>query len=161
MKVILQAMVLCAPLLIATAAHAERHYDCTKPGNANKAVCKAAPVATTAAMPTAPKAQAATTETKSERHYDCTKAGNANKAACKNVAAAPPSAPVRAAAPMTQKPSTAPVVQARVAPAPTPAPQAAPVAEGSPRIVAWTEKNGKVVHYDCSKRGNLTKHACK
>lgn len=154
------ALLVLAPLTLATAAHAERHYDCTKPGNANKAVCKAAPVATTAVMPTAPKAQAATTETKSERHYDCTKAGNANKAACKSVAATPASAPVKAAAPMTQKPSPAPVVQARVTPTPTPAPQAAPVA-GGPRIVAWTEKNGKVVHYDCSKRGNFNKKACK
>ena len=155
-----------APLLFGTAAHAERHYDCTKPGNATKAACKTAPVATTAAMPTPPRAQAITTATSAERHYDCTKAGNAKKAACKNVAAAPAPVVAKATAPMTPKPPPAPMAQPRPAPTPSPAPVAraaapAPVAGGPPRIVAWTEKNGKIVHYDCSKRGNLTKQACK
>ena len=36
-----------------------------------------------------------------------------------------------------------------------------PAAGGAPRIVPYTEKNGKVVHYDCSKAGNFNKKACK
>lgn len=71
-------------------AKPQRNYDCSKAGNANKAVCK------TAAKPTAaPKAAGAT------RNYDCSKAGNANKTACKGkVAAAPAARP--AAAPATR-----------------------------------------------------------
>lgn len=76
--------------LYATSATA-RNYDCSKAGNANKAVCKDA--ATTAPM-TAPMAVAPATTTTSTtttasngRHYDCTKAGNANKAVCKAVSA--------------------------------------------------------------------------
>ena len=143
------------------AVKAGPHYDCTKPGNAKKAACKAAPVATTAAMSVAPGAPPTTTATKTERHYDCTKAGNATKAACKSVPAAPTPVAVAKAAPPVVKPSPAPV-QARPVPVPIAAPAAAAQqAGGTPRIVAWTEKNGKTVHYDCSKRGNLNKHACK
>jgi large subunit ribosomal protein L22e/Meckel syndrome type 1 protein len=54
-----------------------RNYDCSKPGNANKAVCKSA--ATTPAKPIAKQTTVATTT----RHYDCTKPGNANKQECK------------------------------------------------------------------------------
>ena len=84
---------------------AARNYDCSKPGNANKAVCKGkvattpakpAPTPTKAAVATpAKKAPAATTA----RNYDCSKAGNANKAVCKaaapaaKVATAPASKP--------------------------------------------------------------------
>lgn len=53
----------------------QKNYDCTKAGNANKAVCKSA----TASKPVATQTTVATTT----RHYDCTKAGNANKAECK------------------------------------------------------------------------------
>ena len=73
----------CASLA-ATGAHAERHYDCTKAGNANKAVCKNAAAAPAAVAPAvAPFAPAAAATTTSTRHYDCSKAGNANKAVCK------------------------------------------------------------------------------
>ena len=64
-----------APAYAATAA---RNYDCTKPGNANKAVCKNA--AAVAKPASAPKA----------RNYDCSKPGNANKAVCKSAAAPAP-----------------------------------------------------------------------
>jgi hypothetical protein len=39
--------------------------------------------------------------------------------------------------------------------------QRAGPAQPSGRTVAWTTKTGKVVHYDCSKAGNLNKQACK
>ena len=80
---------------------AARNYDCTKAGNANKAVCKnaaAASAAPAAAVPTpAAPATAPTSRTATVRHYDCTKAGNGNKTACKNASApvaAAPAAPV-------------------------------------------------------------------
>lgn len=114
----------CASL-IATAAHAERHYDCTKAGNANKAVCKNA-----AASPAAPAAPAAPAST---RHYDCSKAGNANKAVCKTAAASVPAATTTTATttatapskpsifsrilkPKAQQPSAAPTTTAAAAP---------------------------------------------
>lgn len=66
-------------------AQAQRSYDCSKPGNANKTVCKNA-VAKPAPKPRTPEPAA--------RNYDCTKPGNANKAACKKaVAPAPQAAP--------------------------------------------------------------------
>jgi hypothetical protein len=55
----------------------QRNFDCSKPGNANKAVCKSA--AATPAKPLARQTTVATTT----RHYDCTKPGNANKQECK------------------------------------------------------------------------------
>ena len=82
--------------LFTSTAHAQaRHYDCTKAGNANKAVCKAA----AAQVPAFPAAAAPATAVRatSARHYDCSKAGNANKAACKGIAPAAPA--VAAAAP--------------------------------------------------------------
>jgi len=76
---------LLAPLALtappAHAAAAARNYDCTKPGNANKTVCKNA--AATAKPAPAPKA----------RNYDCSKPGNANKAACKSAATPAPKVP--------------------------------------------------------------------
>jgi len=86
---------LSAPLAIvgSPASAAERHYDCSKAGNANKAACKAASPApaaqsrtTKAATPARTTTTAVTTKT-TTRQYDCTKAGNANKAACKTAAA--------------------------------------------------------------------------
>ena len=102
--------------LHATSASA-RNYDCTKAGNANKAVCKDAAAKSAAATPAAAAAAPAPTTTTSAtvRHYDCTKAGNANKVACKNAAApvAATAAPVVPAArsmptsmPMTRSTTT-------------------------------------------------------
>ena len=127
------------PALIALAAlhatsAAARTYDCTKAGNADKAVCKnatpATPTATAApvAMP-APAAPPATA-----RHYDCTKAGNANKAACKG---ATPTGSVAAA-------------PAAAAPPATPGPRAAPVtmaqAPGGGTGQVWVNTKSKVYH---------------
>lgn len=77
---------LCVPAGIAaspTAAQTDtRHYDCSKPGNADKTACK------NAAANTAPAASEPSDKTKTTtRHYDCTKAGNADKEACKTAAA--------------------------------------------------------------------------
>lgn len=100
MKRILLAFAgLVAPLAVTAApAHAQaaRHYDCTKAGNANKAVCKgsvAPPAGKPAAVPMAPVAT-------STRHYDCSKAGNATKAACKSATPPPVVAKAAPAAPM-------------------------------------------------------------
>jgi hypothetical protein len=74
-------LVLGLGLLFAVPAQA-RNYDCSKAGNANKAVCKGA--ATGSATTTAKSTT--TTATTTARHYDCSKAGNANKAVCKGSA---------------------------------------------------------------------------
>jgi large subunit ribosomal protein L22e/Meckel syndrome type 1 protein len=135
MKRILLAVVgILAPLVLTgtpALAQSARHYDCTKPGNANKAVCKG--VAAAAAAPMAPAAAAA-------RRYDCSKAGNAAKAPCRGatpppvVAKAAPTAPI--AAPATRHYDCSKVANANkvackgtvAAVAPAPAPHSAPVA---------------------------------
>ncbi len=187
MKIILATVALVLGTVSASAASAAdkpMNYDCTKAGNKNKAACKgAAPAASAAAakpaaMPAAAKpaatpAPAAAAKVAKPMTYDCTKAGNKNKAACKGGAA--PAAPIAVAAPV--KP-LAPIAAAKsVAPlapvaAARPAAPLAPLAPVKPRaakapaavnpnLVAATLKNGKVVHYDCSKAGNQTKTACK
>lgn len=92
-RIIVAAAGLILPLAISSAPvnaqAAQRHYDCSKAGNANKAVCKSA--AAPVAPAPAPKA----------RNYDCSKAGNANKAVCKSAAPAMP-APTAAPAPRAQ-----------------------------------------------------------
>jgi hypothetical protein len=88
MKRILLAVsgLLLAPMAFsavpARAATAARNYDCAKPGNANKAVCKNA--AATSKPAPAPAAAA------KARNYDCSKPGNKNKAACKSAVAPAP-----------------------------------------------------------------------
>ncbi|MFL6759648.1 DUF3761 domain-containing protein [Sphingomonas sp.] len=121
---------------------AAKNYDCSKPGNANKAVCKgaaksataaaakpapaaarSAPVkaAATAPKPAATKVSSTTaTRTVTEKNYDCSKPGNANKAVCKSAGAGP----------------------------------ARPVARQT--TVATTTR-----HYDCTKPGNANKQECK
>lgn len=91
MHFIYRAMLVLAflsPVAVAAApaaAAAPRHYDCSKPGNANKAACK-----TSAAAPATKAAPAGTTIARAAsttgRHYDCAKPGNANKAACRTAA---------------------------------------------------------------------------
>ena len=144
------------------------NYDCTKAGNKNKAACKnvtpggvaAKPMVPTAAKPAAmtsaakPAAMATATKAPAKpMNYDCTKAGNKNKAVCKNVVAPP--AMASAARPAA---AVMPVVAARAS---ANAAARTPVAKGyGPNEVAATLKNGKVVHYDCSKAGNKDKKAC-
>lgn len=67
-----------------SAAAAPRHYDCSKPGNANKSACKGALMPTT---PAVRKTTTAVTTTTTTRHYDCSKPGNSSKAPCKTAAA--------------------------------------------------------------------------
>ncbi|MFL6727283.1 MAG: DUF3761 domain-containing protein [Sphingomicrobium sp.] len=132
----------CALATSAPALAAAKNYDCSKPGNANKAVCKGAArsAAAAAAKPTptaaksAPAKAAATapkplatkvssttsTKTVTEKKYDCSKAGNANKAVCKSAGAGP----------------------------------AKPIAKQT--TVATTMR-----HYDCTKPGNVNKQECK
>src|SRR5207302_158097 len=88
----------------------EKNYDCTKPGNANKAVCKTAGAGP--AMPVAKQTTVATTT----RHYDCTKPGNANKQECKVSTSSAQTAakPVAASKP---SPKAAPRKTAAAAPA--------------------------------------------
>jgi hypothetical protein len=94
----------------------EKKYDCSKAGNANKAVCKSAGAG--AAKPVATQTTVATTT----RHYDCAKPGNANKQECK-------------VSTSSNHVATKPVAQSRVTAAPTPAPRptAAPRAAAAPR----------------------------
>lgn len=68
-----------------------RHYDCSKPGNANKAACKGASSAAPAPAKPSRTTTSATTTTTTMRHYDCTKPGNANKADCRKAGAQTPS----------------------------------------------------------------------
>jgi len=91
----------------------QKNYDCSKPGNANKAVCKAA-----AATPAKPVAKQTTVATQT-RHYDCTKAGNANKQECKVSTASsatvskPVAAPKAAATTAPRKAAAAETVENR------------------------------------------------
>jgi hypothetical protein len=89
------AIAISAP---ASSAHAQaaRHYDCSKAGNANKAVCKSA-------APAAPVNVSIRTTT--NRHYDCTKAGNANKAVCKGLVHTNTATTVSPAAPAPVSPT--------------------------------------------------------
>lgn len=135
------------------------NYDCTKPGNKNKAACKTATTAAPAKPMNAAKPMAAATPVAmaaKPMNYDCSKPGNKNKAACK--AAAPAVTSAAAMAPAK------PIVAAPAAMAA--APMAAKTttthtAAVKPGTVAATLKNGKVVHYDCTKPGNKDKTACK
>jgi hypothetical protein len=108
---ILIAVALAAGLACASttpASAATRNYDCSKPGNANKAACKTskAPAAKAApkAAPTATRTTTTTNKTTTtSRTYDCTKAGNANKAACKTAAAQTPGSKAAGAVKTTTK----------------------------------------------------------
>ena len=121
----------CAVSVPPANAAATRNYDCTKAGNAHKAVCKkttasaAKAVAKSSPKKAAPKPAATkvssttVTKTTTERTYDCSKAGNKNKAVCKVAKAA--------AAPAAKQTTTATATR----------------------------------HYDCTKAGNANKAACK
>jgi hypothetical protein len=97
MAIIRNAMLILAFLLPGAIAGSPvtaatpRHYDCSKPGNANKTACKnTSTAAPAAAKPTRTTTTEVTTKT-TTRHYDCTKAGNANKVACRTAGAETPS----------------------------------------------------------------------
>jgi hypothetical protein len=99
----------CAPLALVSSpvAAAARHYDCSKPGNANKAACKSgsATTAAPAAKPTK-TTTTKTTKTTTTRQYDCTKAGNANKAQCRAAAKQSPTGKTGAVSKTTKTTAT-------------------------------------------------------
>jgi hypothetical protein len=112
-----------------------KNYDCSKPGNANKAVCKSA--ATTSAKPVAKQTTVATTT----RHYDCTKPGNANKQECKVSTASNQTASKPVAEPkptLTQRLKNA---MSGSKPAPAPAPAAAPKRTASATPASVEDRN--------------------
>lgn len=122
---------------LAAASASARNYDCTKPGNANKAACKSAPAAPPAssAAASAPAAPAAATAEPpaTARHYDCSKAGNANKAVCKNtVPAAAPQSTMAAPAAAGSRTASTPAAM-------TPAP-------GGGAGQVWVNTKSKVYH---------------
>jgi hypothetical protein len=122
-----------------------------------------APAKPAATAPMATAKPAALTPAK-PMNYDCTKAGNKNKAACKNVVVPPAAAPM-AAKPMAAAPAAKPMAMAPAAAPAAMAPAARPRAAAAPKPVNPNEvtatlKNGKTVHYDCSKAGNKDKKAC-
>ena len=123
MKRLILAVALAAGCTLASSAPAlaaARTYDCSKPGNANKAVCKSA-----AASPAKPLAKETTVAT-TTRHYDCSKAGNANKQECK----------VSTASNVT---ATKPVAAPK--PAPAAAPKATPAAPVRPATTSTSTEN--------------------
>ncbi len=97
MKSILIAIALATGISFVStspASAATRNYDCSKPGNANKTICKSGTTAAVAkAAPAARAARTTTSLTKSRtatRNYDCTKAGNKNKVVCRTAASQVP-----------------------------------------------------------------------
>jgi len=138
------SLIAAAPAAAQAAAPAAKtmNYDCTKPGNKNKVACKTAAPAAMKPMAAAKPAAAAA----KPMNYDCSKAGNKNKAACKTSAMAPA---------MTAKPMAAAPVATKATVRQT------STTAVRPGTVAATLKNGKVVHYDCTKAGNKDKQACK
>jgi hypothetical protein len=132
------AVALAAGFTLASAAPAvaaAKNYDCSKPGNANKAACKGAVAsaakvaakpgpakAAASAKPTATKVSSTTTtKTLTERTYECSKPGNRKKAMCNSAAAA------TAAKPLVEQKTVATSVR----------------------------------HYDCTKPGNAKREQCK
>lgn len=158
-----------APQATTPAAAKGMTYDCTKAGNKTKAACKnvtqggvAAPAKPmTAAKPAAPMPLNAAQAPKKPMNYDCTKAGNKNKAVCQNVVVPPAGVtaakPAGAAMPVAPAGAAATTAQARTV---TASQTRGTTAISNPNEVAATLKNGKVVHYDCSKAGNKDKKAC-
>jgi hypothetical protein len=100
---IMSGVVATSPVAAASSA---RHYDCSKPGNANKAACKSAPVPSAAPAKAAKTTTKKTTTTTTTRHYDCTKKANANKSACRTAASETPTGKTPGAVTKTTKIST-------------------------------------------------------
>ncbi len=126
----------------------QKNYDCSKPGNANKAVCKSA-----AATPARPVAKQVTVATQT-RHYDCTKPGNANKQECKvstssnqaasrPVAAAKPAAAHRGARPRRLRPRSRITTRPARSPSARMAPTAIPRDAPAPARATAAWRNGR------------------
>lgn len=165
------------------AAAAARNYDCSKPGNANKAACKnsakpakTAPApkgketkaaaqkttktaqATKAAPAAKPATKPAVKQASNDRHYDCTKAGNANKAVCKGASTTPAAAKPAPAGKPAPKPAAMPKA--------TPPQKAAPAANSAENNIAAGAiaqcKDGTYSHAKnhrgaCSRHGGVAK----
>jgi hypothetical protein len=122
----------------------ERSYDCSKPGNKNKAMCKSA-----AATPAKPVVEQKTIAT-SARHYDCTKPGNANREQCK-------------VSTSSQQAASRPIAVPRAAAArPTRVAAAAPVEDRNPAGAIAACKDGSYSHAKartgaCSRHGGVAK----
>ena len=112
MKIALRMLpaALTAALLFVAPSYA-RNYDCSKAGNANKAVCKNAATPTLPAPTVAPVSKGAPA-TSATRHYDCSKAGNANKVVCKGAAPTPPPATTPTPSPASSSHASAPTAPA-------------------------------------------------
>jgi hypothetical protein len=153
----------------APALAAAKTYDCSKAGNANKAVCKGtaksakaavAPKATKAAsakpapVPKPAKTATATTTTKSvTRNYDCTKAGNAKRAQCKSSTSAATS---------VTRPAPAPAAKRAAAPRRGAATAPASVEDKNPAGAIAQCKDGTYSHAKartgaCSRHGGVAK----
>ena len=105
MPALVAGLLLSIGLNTPAAAQAQRNYDCSKAGNANKTVCKTAaakPAVKPAARPMPSKPKVAAAAAPKARNYDCSKPGNRNKAACKAPVATVKPTPARAAAPTTK-----------------------------------------------------------
>ena len=105
MPALIAGLLLSIGLNTPAAAQAQRNYDCSKAGNANKSVCKTAaakPATQPAARPAPSKPKMAAATASKARNYDCSKTGNRSKAACRasaTTAATVKPTPVRAAVP--------------------------------------------------------------
>ena len=129
----------CALVSSAPALGAARNYDCSKPGNANKAACKTAAAKPPAAK-SAPAAKAApkvatATKTTTTRTYDCTKAGNANKAQCKGSTKVATTTTTTKTAPRVAAPASPGMFQ-RLKNAMSGSPPAVPTAKPAPKPAA-------------------------
>ena len=171
----------CTLASSAPASAAARNYDCSKPGNANKAACKTGAkdaakmttkaTAAKAAAPAKPAPKVAATKTTKSvtRNYDCTKAGNANKAACKGSTTVATTTTKTVAAPakpsMLQRMKSAMTSSSK--PAPKPAamptkPAAASVEDKNPAGAIARCKDGTYSHAKthtgaCSRHGGVAK----
>lgn len=130
----------------------QKTYDCSKPGNANKAVCKSA--ATTPSKPGAKQTTVATVT----RHYDCAKPGNANKQECK----VSTSANQTVSKPVAVSKPAAATVAPKVAPKRTAAPTSAAVEDHNPSGAIAQCKDGTYSHAKartgaCSRHGGVGK----
>lgn len=157
-RIMIAAAFLAASSVAFVAPAAARNYDCSKPGNASKAICKSgAKAPAQSAAKSAPAKVSATSRTSSPsasstgnapaRNYDCSKPGNKSKAVCKVAAT-----PARSAA--AAKPAPAPAAR--------PAPKTAATDDRNPAGATALCKDGTYSHSkvhsgSCSRHGGVSK----